>query len=233
MKKIAILHLFAAFFAIAPLGTIAATYSTDATMSLQRGDGIYNVAVRVSELREQDGTVTERVIAEPRVQSGLGVPATLYSGLQPSHPNYGSAENVTVDVAWPYPNESGTASCTVTIRRGDQIVSRSALKLKIQGPGRAPLILSTQDVIAKSVQVGNKELECYVLLEFAHRSKEEVKELAIENYGNRVQIQDSKGRLTEGGRSFGSYHQIGMALDCGSVEKAERVASLLRGGDSN
>ena len=93
---------FIVIFMAAALGaahaTIAATYSTDATMSLQKVEGIYNVAVRVSELIEQDGKVTERLIAEPRIQSAPGVPASLRSGVQPGDPNYSLKENVAVEV---------------------------------------------------------------------------------------------------------------------------------------
>ena len=68
-----------------------------------------------------------------------------------------------------------------------------------------------------------------LLLEFAGKTKEEVKKLAIENYGNKVRILDLHGGLTEGGHSFGTYHERGMALHYNTKDQAEQVASLLRG----
>ena len=145
------MHKFIVIFMAAALGaapvTIAATYSTDATMSLQKEEGIYSVVVKISELTEEDGKVTERLIAEPRIQSAAGVPASLRSGVQPGNPNYSHEENVAVDVSWPYPNESGIASCVIIVRRGDNIVSKSKLQLKVEGspprqllPPRKPLL---------------------------------------------------------------------------------------------
>ena len=80
--------------------------------------------------------------------------------------------------------------------------------------------------------MGEKEYKTFVLLEFAHKTKEEVKKLAIENYGNKVQLRDSDGHLMEGGRAFGKYNEIGMALDCESEDDATQVARFLRGEKS-
>jgi hypothetical protein len=227
------MHKFIVIFMAAALGaapvTIAATYSTEATMSLQKEEGIYSVVVKISELTEEDGKVTERLIAEPRIQSAAGVPASLRSGVQPGNPNYSHEENVAVDVSWPYPNESGIASCVVIVRRGDIIVSKSKLQLNVEGSGRVPLILAVQDVNPKSVRVAEEKSQTYVLLELAGKTKQEVKKVAVENYGNKVQIRDLQGRLTEGGLSLGTYHEIGMAVQCKNVEEAKNLASILRG----
>lgn len=208
---------------------VAATYSTEATMYFQKNEGTYKVFVRVSRLVEQDGKLKEQLIAEPRIQSAPGVPATLYSGLQPSHPNYANEENVTVDVSWPYPNESGLALCAVVIKRGDKIVSKSKLQLQIEGQGRTPLIVTAQDVDPRSVRVVDEKAKVIVLLEFTGKTKEEVKTVANENYGNKVHVRDLQGRVTEGGFSFGTYKEIGMAVHYESKDEAENVASILRG----
>jgi hypothetical protein len=200
--------------------TMAASYSTEATMSLQKEDGIYNVMVKVSELTVRRGKTVERVIAEPRIRSSPGVPATLHVG--------DDKENVTVDVSWPYPNESGTASCVVVVKHGDEAVSKSKLQLKVEGPGRVPLVLAAPDVDARSVRVDEENQRSYVLLELAGKSKEEVKKLAVENYGNKVQIRDVQGNLIDGGLSFGTYHDIGLTLRCQNEAKAEAVANVLR-----
>jgi hypothetical protein len=84
----------------------------------------------------------------------------------------------------------------------------------------------------KSVRVTEEELETYVLLELAGKTQQEVKKLAAENYGNKVQVRDPHGRLTEGGLSFGTHHEIGLALQCKSENEAKQVASMLRGQDS-
>ena len=172
MNKIITLLMMAAC-AIATAAA-AATYSTDATMSLQKDEGTYKVLVRVSQLVEQDGEVTEQLIAQPRIQSAPGVPATLYTGLPPSNPNYANEENVTVDVSWPYPNESGVALCAVTVRRGSTIVSKSKLQLRVEGPGRAPLLVTARDVDPASVRVVEEKQSIYVLLEFTGKTKEAV-----------------------------------------------------------
>jgi hypothetical protein len=210
----------------------AATYSTDATMSLQKDKGTLDVDVRVSRLVEQDGMSSEQLVAAPKIKTAPGVPASLYTGLQPPDPDFASKENVTVDVSWPYPNESGTAFCAVTIKVGSEVVARSKLQLKIEGPGRVPLVVAAQDVDPKSVRIVDEKSLTYVLLEFAGKTQEEVKKLAIENYGNKVQIRDLRGRLTEGGLSFGTYHETWMALHYTSKKEAELVASILRGKDS-
>jgi len=82
------------------------------------------------------------------------------------------------------------------------------------------------------VRVVDEKTLTYVLLEFAGKTREEVKKLAVENYGNKVQIQDSEGRLTDGGLSFGTYLERGMALHYNNRNEAEQAASLLRGKNS-
>ncbi len=230
MQKLTLLFLAAALGS-APIA-IAATYSTDATMSLQKDAGTYLVEVRICELTEKNGKVTERIISQPRLLSAPGVPATLYSGAQPGKSGYAKTENVTVDVSWPYPNESGTAFCSVTIRRGDSIVSKSRMQLKIDGSGRAPLVLASPDVDPASVKVAAKNADYYVLMEFAGKTREQVKKLAVENYGNKVQIHDPQGHVIDAGLSFGTYQQTGMTLQCKNEADANRIATILRGEPS-
>lgn len=226
MQKLTLILLVAA------LGTasqaLAATYSTEATMSLQKDEGTYLVEVKVSELTEQNGKLTERVISRPRLLSSPGIPATLYSGTQPRDPDYANEENVSVEVSWPYPNESGTASCIVTVKRGDNIVSKSKMQLKIDGPGRTPLVLSTPEFKPTSVEVNKLHERYYVLLELAGKTKQQVKKLAVENYGNKVEVRDVQGRLTDAGLSFGTYHDTGLTLEFQNEAEADRIASIFR-----
>ena len=56
---------------------VAATYSTEATMSLQKDEGTFNVVVRISRLLEQDGKLVEQLVDAPKIHTALGVPATL------------------------------------------------------------------------------------------------------------------------------------------------------------
>jgi hypothetical protein len=216
---------------LAGSAVVAATYSTEATMSLHKDKGELNVEVRVSRLVDQDGKSVEQLVAAPRIKSAPGVPGTLYQGLQPADPNYPHEDNVTVDISWPYPNESGTAFCAVIIKHGDEVVSKSKFQLKIEGPGRVPLVVAAPDVVPKSVRVVDENSQIYVLLEFAGKSREQVKKIAIENYGNKVQIRDLQGHLTEGGLSFGTYHETGMSLQYKSRAEAEHVAGILQGED--
>jgi hypothetical protein len=103
------------------------------------------------------------------------------------------------------------------------------MQLKIDGPGRAPLVLAAPDVDPKSVSVSEKNADYYVLLELAGKTKQEVKKLASENYGNKVQIRDPQGHLTDAGLSFGTYHETGLALQYKSEDEANRIASIFRG----
>lgn len=217
--------LFLVSFCLAVATVSAASYSTEATVSPQKDQGTINVDVRVTRLVEQDGRSAEQLVAAPRIVTAPGVPASLYTGLQPNDPNYAKAENVSVDFSWPYPNESGTALCIITIQRGSQIVSKSRFQLKVEGPGRTPLVLPVRDVVPESVRVADSS----VLLELAGKTRQEVKKLAADNYGNTVQVRDMHGRLTEGGLSFGTYHEIGLVLRCKNEDEARQVAGILRG----
>lgn len=230
MNKLIALLTLAGCALVTPVG--AATYSTEATMSLQKEEGTYSVDVRVSHLSENNGKPSEQLIAQPRILSAPGVPASLYQGPKPHDVNYTKQENVTADVSWPYPNESGVALCSVVVKLGDTIVSKSKFQLKLDGPGRTPLIVRAEDIDPKSVRVEEKDKSCYVLLEFRAQTKEAVKKLANENYGNKVRIQDLQGGLTEGSLSFGTYKETGMALHCETKEAATRMANILRGENS-
>jgi hypothetical protein len=111
--------------------TFAASYSTEATMTRQKDKNTYTVIVRVSRLTEQNGKVIEELIAKPEIISSPGDPASMYQGLQSPNPDYQKVENVSVDVAWPKIGESGFALCTVTVKLGDEIVSKSKLQVVV------------------------------------------------------------------------------------------------------
>jgi len=57
-------------------------------MTRQKDKGTYEVVVRVSQLVERDGKVTEELISQPKITSSPGAPASLYLGLQPPNPDY-------------------------------------------------------------------------------------------------------------------------------------------------
>jgi hypothetical protein len=130
MKNLLILLIATACAVAATAAT--ANYSTEATITQQKEKGRFLVEVRVSQLVEQDGNVTEHLIARPRIDSAPGVPASLYSGLSPSHPNYDKEENVTVDVSWPEAGMRGFAICDVTVKLGNKVVSRSRMKMEVE-----------------------------------------------------------------------------------------------------
>ena len=228
MKKL--LALFIAATCAVSTSAFAAAYTTEATISLQKDEGTYKVYARVSKLVVTDGKVTEKLITQPRIQSSPGVPASLYVGPKPSESDYATKENVTTDVSWPFPNESGTASCSVTIRQGNEIVYKSNFQLKVAGPGRTPLIVAVADVVPKSVRVVEDDSTVYLLVELVGKTKAEVKKLAIENSGNKVKIRDSQGGFTDGGLSLGTNEeQTAMVLHFDSKNAAMQVASILRG----
>jgi hypothetical protein len=180
---------------------------------------------------QREGKVVEEFIAKPRILSGVGCPASLYQGLQPANPDYQHEDNVSVDVSWPYPDESGVAFCTVVVKHGDELVSKSNLQLQITGKGRVPLVLSPQTVDPKSVRVelDKSKSIAFVLLEFAHKPDKEARAMAIENLGNHVEIRDAAGHSAESGIISGTYKEMGVALQYDSEEKAQRVADILDG----
>jgi len=114
------------------VNAVGAGYSTEATMTRQPDKGTYEVVVRVAELVERNGKVTEKVISQPRLTSSPGVPASLYAGLQPGNRDYKKEPNVSVDVSWPEPGKRDFAVCTVSIKRGDQIVSKSKMQVAVE-----------------------------------------------------------------------------------------------------
>src|SRR6185503_1207825 len=112
--------------------SFAATYSTEATMTRLKDKGTYEVVVRVSQLVERDGKIAEELISQPKITSSPGVPASLYSGLQPPNPEYTKVENVSVDVSWPEVGKKDHAVCTITVKLGDKIVSKTKMKVTVE-----------------------------------------------------------------------------------------------------
>lgn len=108
-----------------------ASYSTETSVTLHRDKNRYEVTGRVSRLIEQDGRLTEEVIAQPKVLSSPGSPASFYVGPARSDTNYPSEENVTVDVSWPKNGQGGFAICTITVKRGDKVVSKSKTQMQV------------------------------------------------------------------------------------------------------
>jgi hypothetical protein len=127
-----LLTLLLATTCLATPAAFGAAYSTEATMTQKKDKGRYLVEVQVMQLVERDGQLVEQVIARPRIDSAPGVPASLYQGLQPTHPNYQKEENVTVDVSWPEAGKTGFAHCSVTVKLGDKVVAKSKLKIEVE-----------------------------------------------------------------------------------------------------
>ena len=130
MKKL-ITILVATACAVASTA-VGATYSTEATMTRQQDKGTYEVVVRVSQLVERNGKVTEKLISQPKITSSPGVPASLYSGLQPPNRDYRKEENVSVDVSWPEAGKRDFAVCTVSVKLGDKIVSKTKMQVMVE-----------------------------------------------------------------------------------------------------
>jgi hypothetical protein len=119
------------FLAALTFGAAAAdvSYATEAAISPGKGKDQYQVEVRISRVTEQAGRTVETVIASPRVLANLGQPATLFTGSEDS-----KGESVAVEVFCPVKSANDFASCTVTIKRGGQTLSKSAMKLKLAAP---------------------------------------------------------------------------------------------------
>lgn len=108
-----------------------ASYSVEATLTPLKGKTTYVLGVRISELEEQQGMLTEKLISQPKLVSELGVPATIYLGPESGGADYMKAENITVQVSWSKSDESSVAICAVTIRRGDKPVWKSQMQTAI------------------------------------------------------------------------------------------------------
>jgi hypothetical protein len=130
MKKFIVI-LVATACAVASTA-VAATYSTEATMTRQKDKGTYEVVVRVSQLVKRGDKVAEELIARPKITSSPGVPAGLYSGLQPSDRDYKRKENVSVDVSWPEAGKRDFAVCTVVVKLGNELVSKTKMQVTVE-----------------------------------------------------------------------------------------------------
>jgi hypothetical protein len=108
----------------------AANYSTEANMTRQKDKGTYEVVVRVSRLVERNGTVGEELVTRPCILSAPGVPGSIYVGPQDSE--YAKKESVSVDVSWPEAGKSDFAVCTVTVKLGEKIVSKTKTKVMVE-----------------------------------------------------------------------------------------------------
>ena len=209
-----------------------AAYSTEATITPLADKGQYKVDVTISRLTQAHGRLAEEVIARPQIESNLGCGASFYQG--PSHgtPGYKTQDNFRVDVSWPYPNESGTAFCTVLVKHGETVVSKSKLQLSIVGPGRTPLVLSARNLDANSIQVETDKSTSYVLLKFAGQSGDQARKTVISNFGNQVQIRDAAGQIVDvinAGHVAGAFNGVGLAIPYDTADEAQRVAHVLKG----
>jgi hypothetical protein len=101
-------------------------------MTRQKDKGTYEVIVRVSHLVEQGGKVIEELIEQPKITSAPGVPASLHCGVQPSDRDYSKRENVTVDVSWPEAGKQDFAVCTVVVKLGDKVVSKTKTRVTVE-----------------------------------------------------------------------------------------------------
>ena len=116
---------------VAVTSVSAASYSTEMILSLNASKSQYEVAGTVSKLIEHDGEVTEEVIAHPKVISSPGSPGSFYVGEDRFSKNWQIEENITMDVSWPKQAKGGFAICTIIVKRGDTIVSKSTMRVQL------------------------------------------------------------------------------------------------------
>jgi hypothetical protein len=125
-------NIIAVFLVVMSVFTVVAadvSYSTVAAMTLkkdQRGDE-YQVVVQVSKLIEQDGKTVEIPISTPRMLAPVGQKASCFVGSDDP-----AKENVSVETFWPEKDSGdGFVSCTITVKREGQILSKSTMRLKM------------------------------------------------------------------------------------------------------
>jgi hypothetical protein len=123
MKKIITLL----FISTLTVSAIAAdvSYSKEASITPCKDKRQCQVAARISEISEQDGTITETLIAQPRIQTNLGQKADFFVGNDDP-----KTRCVTVAVFGPK-TVKDFAWCMVTITQGGHVLSKSATKLKM------------------------------------------------------------------------------------------------------
>lgn len=117
---------------LAVVSCIAAdSYSVEATITLHKKTKQYEATGRVCKLTDRGAEQVEEVITRPRVISTVGSPGSFYVGVEPSNPNYQNQENVTMDVNWPKEGEGSFAVCTIIVKRGDKVASKSKLRVTV------------------------------------------------------------------------------------------------------
>ena len=84
--------------------------------------------INISALTEQAGRTTETLISSPRVLANRGQIASCFTGSKDP-----KAENISVEVFCPLKSARDFASCAVTVRQGNELLSRSVMKLKLDG----------------------------------------------------------------------------------------------------
>jgi hypothetical protein len=107
----------------------ADSYSVEATITLHKETKQYEAVGRVCKLVDRMTKQVEVVIARPSVISTMGSPGSFYVGSSRSDRNYRKLENVTMDVTWPKEGNQGFAVCTVIVKRGDRVLSKSQMQM--------------------------------------------------------------------------------------------------------
>ena len=103
-------------------------YSTEATILPGKAKDQYLVQVRVSQMVEHAGQTEEKLISAPRVLATLGQKASCFVGSDDP-----KMETVAVVVFCPKNGAAEFATCTVTVKQGTRVVSKSVAKFKIGG----------------------------------------------------------------------------------------------------
>jgi hypothetical protein len=124
--------LFAVTVAAAiSIGSVCAydAYSMDAAITLNKETKEYQVFAKVLKVGDGKKKDSEEIVARPRIVSARGVPASFYVGPAATDRAYRKSENISMEVSWP---EDSTATCTITVKRGDKLLARSKTQLNLQ-----------------------------------------------------------------------------------------------------
>jgi hypothetical protein len=125
-----LLMLFAIWL-LQPLCHAADSYSIEATITPLRHEGQYEAVARVCRLVDRNGVQTEELLSKPRIVSSAGETGSFYVGPDRNNSNYKKVENISMQVVWPKENQPGAAICTIVVKRGDKIVTRSRMQITL------------------------------------------------------------------------------------------------------
>jgi hypothetical protein len=109
----------------------ADSYSIEATITPLRDGRQYEATARICRLVDQNGIQRQELLSNPRILSTMGEPGSFYVGPDRKSSNYKKIENIAMQVDWPQGGQEGFAVCTIVVKRGDKVISKSKTQVMV------------------------------------------------------------------------------------------------------